>query len=104
MKAAKQRTPRTAPNQHVTPHPGGGWAVLREGSRRPTSLHRTQREAMRQARERARAEGASLIVHGRDGKVRSETRYGADAQATALAAGRAFLRSHRRAFERLARL
>ena len=37
-------------NQHAVPH-DGGWAVRGAGSRRASSVHRTQREAIDAAQE-----------------------------------------------------
>lgn len=56
-------------NQHVVPH-DHRWAVRDAGSRRITSVHRTQREAIDAARQITRNQGAELLVHGRDGRTR----------------------------------
>ena len=101
MKARKRMG---RPSEYHVVRQADGWAVKSEGSPRATSVHRTQEEAVRRAREIAREKRVTLIVHGRDGRVRSATRYGADPQAVAIAAGREFLQRYRRAFERLAQL
>ena len=64
-------------NQHVVPK-DGGWAVRGEGNSRFTSSHATQKAAIGAARDRARKQGAELIVHGRDGKIRQRNMYGKD--------------------------
>ena len=56
-------------NQHVVPH-GKSWAVRGERNLRATSLHRTQREAIREARAIARRNGGELFVHSRTGRIR----------------------------------
>ena len=38
-------------NQHVTPHPAGGWQVKGEGNTRATVRTATQKQAMDIARE-----------------------------------------------------
>lgn len=63
---------------HVTPRGGDGWAVVREGSERASSLHRTQAEAERTGREAARREGTEFFLHGRDGRIRERDSYGRD--------------------------
>jgi hypothetical protein len=56
-------------NQHVVPH-DGRWAVRGERNRRATSVHRTQREAIAEARATARRLGGELFVHSRSGRIR----------------------------------
>jgi hypothetical protein len=56
-------------NQHVVPH-DRQWAVRGEGKSRPTSLHRTQREAVDVARQLARQMGGELLIHSRSGRIR----------------------------------
>jgi uncharacterized protein YdaT len=64
-------------NQHVVPH-NGKWAVKVEGSERASTVHDTQAEAVEQGRVRARREKVELLVHGRDGEIRSRDSYGHD--------------------------
>ena len=64
-------------NQHVIPHQGK-WAVKSEGSQRATSIHKTQAEATEKAREIARRQKSELLVHGRDGQIRSRNSFGND--------------------------
>ena len=64
-------------NHHVVPHPEG-WAVTREGSERPSSVHRTQAEAVDQGRAVSRNQGTELLVHGRDGRIRYRDSHGGD--------------------------
>jgi uncharacterized protein (TIGR02271 family) len=56
----------------------GGWAVVREGRERATSVHPTQAEAARAGREIARKDGAEFLLHARDGRIRDRSDYGGD--------------------------
>ena len=53
-----------------------GWAVVREGNDRATSLHPTQDEAARAGREIARKDGTGFLLHAKDGRVRDRSDYG----------------------------
>jgi hypothetical protein len=64
-------------NQHVVPH-GNEWAVRGEGNGRPTSIHRTQAEAIEAAREIAKKQQSELVIHRLDGRVRYRDSYGSD--------------------------
>ena len=64
--------------QHVAPNPRGGWSVRRTGATRAARVFRTESEAMRYAREKAREERSDLFVHRDDGTVREMDRYGSD--------------------------
>lgn len=64
---------------HVTTHKDG-WAVTREGNKRPSSVHRTQKEAVEAGRTAAQRDKTELIVHGKDGHIRQKNTYGTDAE------------------------
>lgn len=64
-------------NQHVVPH-GDGWAVQGAGNDRATSVHDTQAEAVDRARDIARNQESELLIHGRNGQIRSRDSYGGD--------------------------
>ena len=64
-------------NQHVVPH-DGGWAIRGAGSRRASSIHATQSEAIQAARQIARNQGTELFIHGRDGRIRERDSHGQD--------------------------
>lgn len=53
-------------NQHVTPHPQGGWQVKGAGNQRATVRTSTQAEARAIARNIAINNRSELIVHGAD--------------------------------------
>ena len=45
-------------NQHVTPHPAGGWQVKGEGNSKATVRTSTQKEAIDRARAISRNQGS----------------------------------------------
>ena len=60
-------------NRHIIQRSDGVWANTVEGRKRATSLHETQADAVRSARNALRnAGGGELIIHGADGKVRQK--------------------------------
>lgn len=66
------------PNQHVTPHPDGGWQVKGAGNSKATVITDTKQQAIDKAREIAKNQGSELIVHGKDGKIQSKDSHGND--------------------------
>ena len=67
----------TRRNQHVVPHEEG-WAVRGAGSRRASSVHQTQQEAIDAGRDIARNQRTELFIHGRDGRIRERDSHGGD--------------------------
>ena len=65
-------------NQHVTPHPKGGWQVKGAGNSRATARTTTQKEAMDIARNIAINQGSERVVHGVNGRIRAKDSYGND--------------------------
>ena len=65
-------------NQHVTPHPGGGWQVKGAGNSRATIRTETQAEAIAVAREIAHNQEAELFIHGMNDRIRERDSYGND--------------------------
>jgi uncharacterized protein (TIGR02271 family) len=55
---------------------GEGWAVVREGNTRATSVHPTQSEAAEIGRDLAREDTTEFFLHGQDGQVREHRDYG----------------------------
>jgi uncharacterized protein (TIGR02271 family) len=70
---------------HVEPRENG-WAVVREGSKRATSLHQTQAEAAKEGRDIARREETEFFLHAQDGRVREHRSYGEGARSAEEAA------------------
>src|SRR5215207_11247055 len=62
---------------HVLPR-DGGWAVVREGNERATSVHPTQAEAAKAGQEIARKDRTAFLLHAKDGRVRDRRDYGED--------------------------
>src|SRR6266403_4277512 len=70
-----RKTKENGENLHVVPQIEG-WAVRSEGRTRPTSIHRSQREAIDAARKLAKRTAASqLVIHGRDGRIKERVTY-----------------------------
>ena len=63
-------------NQHVTPHPDGGWQVKGAGNSKATIRTNTQAEAIAVAREIARNQESELIIQGMNGRIRERDSYG----------------------------
>ena len=53
-----------------------GWAVVREGHNRASSIHPTQSEAAKEGRDIARREATEFFLHAQDGRVREHRDYG----------------------------
>ena len=60
---------------HVEPREKG-WAVVREGNERATSVHSTQAEAAKEARDIARRNEIEFFLHAQDGRIREHRNYG----------------------------
>jgi uncharacterized protein (TIGR02271 family) len=59
---------------HVEPR-DSGWAVVREGSERATSVHPTQAEAAKEGRDIARRDKTEFFLHAQDGRIREHNSY-----------------------------
>ena len=64
-------------NQHVVPH-GDDLAVRGAGNERATSIHPTQSDAERAAREIAINQQSEVVIHRPDGRIRDKNSYGHD--------------------------
>lgn len=65
-------------NQHVTPHPDGGWQVKGARNQKATARTTTQAEAISIAREIARNQKAELVIHRPNGRIREKDSHGHD--------------------------
>lgn len=65
-------------NQHVVPHPSGGWAVRGAGSERATAVYPTKAPAVDRGRDIAQNQGTELLIHGRNGQIQSRDSHGND--------------------------
>ena len=64
-------------NQHVVSR-DDQWAVRGAGNSRDTSLHRTQADAERAARDIAINQKSEVVIHGENGRIRERNSYGND--------------------------
>jgi len=62
---------------HVVPREHG-WAVMREGAQRASSLHGTKREAEAEGRRMAKASKVELVTHVRSGRIVDSDSFGND--------------------------
>lgn len=65
-------------NQHVTPHPKGGWQVKGGGNTKATVRTSTQKEAAEIARRIAINQKAERLIHRTTGEIRQKDSYGSD--------------------------
>ena len=65
-------------DQHVTPHPDGGWQVKGAGNSRATVRTDTQAQAIKIARNIARNQESELVIHGTNGQIRAKDSHGHD--------------------------
>lgn len=65
-------------NQHVVPHPDGGWQVKGAGDTRATVRTTTQKDAIDIARGIARNQGSELVIHRPNGQIRDKDSHGKD--------------------------
>lgn len=65
-------------NQHVVPHPNGGWQVKGAGNTRATIRTTTQKEAIDIARSIAQNQSSELIIHRPNGQIRDKDSHGRD--------------------------
>lgn len=65
-------------NQHVTPHPKGGWQVKGAGNSRATVRTGTQKEAADIARRIAINQKSECLIHRVTGEIRQKDSYGRD--------------------------
>lgn len=68
---------RGAKTLHVVAR-AGRWVIRNEGGSRAVSVHETQREAFEAARKLAKKRAVSLVIHGRDGRVKWRVSYRPD--------------------------
>ncbi len=65
-------------NQHVTPHPDGGWQVKGAGNSKATVRTNTQSEAIKIARDIAINQKSEVVIHRTNGQIRDKNSYGND--------------------------
>lgn len=65
-------------NIHVTHRKDQSWAVIGEGDKRASSLHKTQADAIETGRNIAKNNKAELVIHDRANLIRDKDSYGND--------------------------
>ncbi|MBO5569820.1 MAG: DUF2188 domain-containing protein [Clostridia bacterium] len=65
-------------NQHVTPHPAGGWQIKGAGNSKATIRTSTQAKAIDIAKGIAKNQHSEVLIHGRNGQIRAKDSYGND--------------------------
>lgn len=70
------------PNHHVVPNKNSEsekpWAVIKEGSRKPSGTYNTKQEAVDAGRKMSDNQGTELFIHGQDGKIQKKDSHGND--------------------------
>ncbi len=64
--------------QRVTHRSNGKWQHKADGNERATKVTDTQKQAISSATQTAKNKGSEVVVHGRDGKIRSKDSHGKD--------------------------
>ena len=64
-------------SQHVVPH-NNAWTVRKSGSSKVTKTFKTQTGAIKFAKSIAKNQKTELLIHNRQGKIRSKDSYGND--------------------------
>jgi uncharacterized protein YdaT len=59
------------PKIHISQTDDNRWQAKKEGAQRASVLTDTQAEAIEAAKKIAKNDGSVLVVHGKDGKIRS---------------------------------
>lgn len=65
-------------NQHVLPHPQGGWQVKGPGNSLATVRTGTQKEAVAIARQVAKNQHSECFTHSKNGQICARESYGSD--------------------------
>jgi hypothetical protein len=66
-----------AKNIHTVPY-GTKWAVKKESTEKPISIHNTKAAALDKGASEARKAHAEHVIHGKDGKIQDKDSYGKD--------------------------
>ena len=64
--------------QRVTKRPDGRWQHKADGNKRATKVTDTQRDSWDSAKQVAQNQGGEVVVHGRNGRIKSKDSYGND--------------------------
>jgi hypothetical protein len=67
-----------AKTQRVTPRSDGKWQHKGDGNKRATKVAKTQLQIIQSAVQTAQNQGGEVVIHGKDGRIRSKDTYGPD--------------------------
>ena len=59
-------------NQHVLPHPDGGWQVKGAGNTKATKRFETKAEAVEYAKTVSKNQNSGVVPHKKDGKLQKK--------------------------------
>ena len=65
-------------NQHITPHPSGGWQVKGAGNSKATVRTKTQSDAYSVAKSIAQKQKSEIVIHRPNGQIRDKNSFGND--------------------------
>lgn len=65
-------------NIHITHRENGSWAVIGEKDKKASSLHNTQRAAIKTGRPLAQNNKSEIVIHDRENRIRDKDSYGND--------------------------
>ena len=65
-------------NQHITPHPKGGWQVKGANNSRATVRTHTKAEAISIGRQISKNQHSEMVILGNDGQIQDKNSYGND--------------------------
>jgi uncharacterized protein YdaT len=72
------KTKKETSTQRVTRRSDGNWQHKGDDNKRASRVTRTQKEAIDSAKSVAQRKKSEVVVHGKDGKIRSKDSYGRD--------------------------
>ncbi|MCL2608188.1 MAG: DUF2188 domain-containing protein [Methanomassiliicoccaceae archaeon] len=59
-------------NQHILPHPDGGWQVKGAGNMKATKRFKTKEEAVEFAKSVSKNQKSKIVPHKKDGKLQKK--------------------------------
>lgn len=65
-------------SNHVVHDPKGGWSVRKEGASRATKRFDNKQDAITYGKNISRNQGGEVVIHNKDGTIRSKDSYNPD--------------------------
>ena len=59
-------------DQHIMPHPDGGWQVKGEGNTKATKRFKTKAEAVAYAKSVSKNQDSNIVPHKKNGKLQKK--------------------------------